>query len=144
MSSKFCSFFYSIAILIICLIPISGMINTTVNADSTSSQIVSDADDDYVFFVVDEGRTPLAAIPSDQSFSYLIWIVAGTLCMFVLFVYTSWYLTIRKNLWELSGKVSPIERKALKTPNGFFHPIRSYRLFKEAEHEVASFYSNLF
>lgn len=143
MSSRVCGFFCSIAFLVICLIPIMGLIKTTVNADSTISEISSQSDD-YVFFVVSENETPLAAIPSDQSYSYFIWIVLGTLVMFTFFVYTSWYLTIRKNLWELSGKFSPAERNILKSPNGFFHPVRSYRLYKEAETEVATLYSNLF
>lgn len=143
MTSKAINFICTISFVILCLIPLMGFIKATVSADPTKPSVTSQADDDYLFFIVDESETPLAAIPSNSSYYYVIWIVAGLICMFLLFVYTSWYLAIRKNLWELSGKVSPIERNALTAPKGFFHPIRSYRLYKEAENEVARLYSNI-
>ena len=143
MKSKMIDLICTISFVLLCLIPLMGLIKTTVIAGSTSSTVTSESGNDYLFFIVEESETPLAAIPTNSSNYYVIWIVCGLICMFLLFVYTSWYLAIRKNLWELSGKVSPIERKILTAPNGFFHPIRSYRLYKETENEVARMYSNI-
>lgn len=143
MSRKVINILITILLLIIVSIPFTVLIREDVSAISTSDEVTS-YDDDYVFFVVDEGQTPLAAIPAQQSSPYLWTIVITTLLVFMVFTYSSWYLSIRKNLWELSGKLPSVERNALKVPNGFFHPLRSYRLCKEAEHSVASVYSNLY
>ena len=51
-------------------------------------------------------------------------------------------MTIRKNTYELTGKLSPASRKEFRMSSGYFHPIRAYQLAKEAEATVASMYVN--
>ena len=131
-------------IFVLLLIPFMRLFPSQINADSTQGQIEEFNSGDYVFFIVEENEVPLSAIPEDKSSAFLLWIVLLTLATFGVFAYSSWYLSLRRNLWELSGKLSPMKRKALKVPNGYFHPVRSYRLCKEAEHDVASVYSELF
>ena len=144
MARKIVNIAIAFIMLIIIMIPVTIMLKTDVNAVSTSDEISSYDDGDYVFFIVDKGETPLAMIPANQSSHYVFGIVIFTLCVFAFFIYSSWYLTVRMSLWELSGKLPSAKRKSFKVPNGFFHPVRSYRLCKEAEHDVVSVYSDLF
>ena len=128
----------TIAFVFLFLLPMIGFMATETSADQTAQS--ASYSDDYVFFVVQNGEVPLAAAPHTDVSSYILWVVLASLILTILFVYSGWYLSIRRNTWELSGKLSVSNRKKLKMTSGFLHPIRAYQLSKEAEATVASMY----
>ena len=128
----------TIAFVFLFLLPIIGFMATEAGAGETAE--TASYTDDYVFFVVQNDDVPLAAAPSTGTSSYILWTAAICLLVIVAFMYSAWYLSIRRNTWELSGKLSPVNRRALKLSSGFLHPIRAYRLSKETEASVASMY----
>ena len=131
------------ALTILLLIPMMWLSAVRATADETT-QTAAVSGGDYVFFIVDQGDVPLAAVPTTGDPSYVLWICLSSAALMVLFVYTGWYLTVRKNLRELSDKLLPMERKAYRVTQGYFHPIRCYQLAKEAEDQVASIYNKYF
>ena len=132
-----------IALTILLLIPMMWLSAVKATADETT-QTVAASGGDYVFFIVDQGDVPLAAVPSTGDPSYVLWICLSSAALMVVFIYTGWYLTVRKNLRELSDKLLPVERKAYRVTQGYLHPIRCYQLAKEAEDQVASIYNKYF
>ena len=143
MSNKIFRFLIILAVTIICITPAFalGLYNT--KADTTAQSVGNSANNDYVFFIIDNEQAPLAAIPTELSTRYIPWFTLTVIVFIAIFIYISWYLNIRSNLWELSGKLPPAKRYALKRSMGFFHPVRSYRMCKEAEQDVVSIYSDI-
>ena len=131
----------TIAFLFLFLLPLIGLRATEVNAVSTTESAAAYSDD-YVFFIVQNDEVPLAAAPSTNISTYIIWVSLASFVLMMFFVYSAWFLSIRRNIWELSNKLSPLERRNIKGLTGFFHPVRSYHLAKEAEDSVASMYMN--
>ena len=124
------------------LLPIISLSATRTEAGETVQSAASHSGD-YVFFIVQNEEVPLAAAPSfDNVSSYILWIALASFVLTIAFVYSTWYLSVRKNICELTGKLSPAARRSFRMASGFFHPIRSYRLAKEAEDTVASMYFN--
>ncbi len=129
------------AFIALFLLPVLAFLSTEVSADKTAESAAVHTGD-YVFFVVQNEDVPLAAAPTVDASAYIIWIGLASFAVMIMFVYSAWYMSVRSNIRELTGKLLPMERKAFYTPQGFFHPIRSYRLAKEAEDTVASMYVN--
>ncbi len=133
-----------IAITILLLIPMLGFSPLKTTADETAGTATEYADD-YVFFIVDnEKDVPLAAVPTTGNPSYVLWICLTSAALMGLFVYTGWYLTIRKNLRELSSRLLPSERSAYHVEQGYLHPLKCYQLARDAEDQVASIYNKYF
>lgn len=130
----------TIAFVFLFLLPILGFMATETAAGQTSADVTTHSGD-YVFFIVSNDDVPLAAAPSTDISAYILWIGLASFALMMLFVYTSWYLSVRRNLGEMYGKMSSVERRAFRLSNGFFHPIRSYQLVREAEDTVASTYA---
>ncbi len=130
----------AIAFTFLFLLPITGFLSTETNAGQTAES--ASYSGDYVFYVVQNGEVPLAAVPHTDASSYIVWVSLASFVLTVLFIYSGWYISIRRNTWELSGKMSIANRRKLKMTSGFFHPIRAYQLSKEAEATVASMYVN--
>ncbi len=128
----------TIAFIALFLLPVLGFA-TEINADATAQSAVSSGD--YVFFVVENGDVPLAAAPTSNFSSYVLWIALGYFALLMLSIYSAWYLTMRRNIRELSDKLMPMERKAFNIPQSFFHPIRCRRLARDVENAVASTYA---
>ena len=131
----------TIAFVFLFLLPVIGFFATDVNAVSTTQSAASYSND-YVFFIVQNEDVPLSAVPTTNISSYILWIGLASFVVVMVFVYSAWYLSIRRNIWELSSKLTPLERRTIKVAMGFFHPVRSYRLAKETEDSVASMYMN--
>lgn len=129
----------AIAFITLFLLPIIGLSAVRAQAGATDQTAVSS--DGYVFYIVDSNDVPLAAAPSADVSVYVFWITLAAITVMVLFVYSTWYLSIRRNLFELSGRLSLSERRAYDLHYGFLHPVKSYRLEKEAEDMVVSRYS---
>ncbi len=129
----------TIAFIFLFLLPIIAFTSTSAQAGATADSAAAFSGD-YVFFVVQDNEVPLAAAPSTDMPSYIIWISLASLAVMTLFTYSAWYLNIRKILTELSYKLSPNERGSFVISKGYLHPIRSYQLAKEAENSVASMY----
>ena len=132
----------TIAFIVLFLLPVLGfMANETGAAETAESAAVTG---DYVFFVVQNDDVPLAAAPTNAgTASYLLWTALAAFVIMIFFIYSAWYLSVRRNIRELSYKLSPADRRALSVPNSFLHPIRCYQLSKEAEDTVASLYINI-
>ena len=129
----------AIAFITLFLLPIIGLSAVKAQAGATDQTAVSS--DGYVFYIVESNDVPLAATPSADVLVYVFWITLAAITVMVLFVYSAWYLSIRRNLFELSGRLSLSERRAYDLHYGFLHPVKSYRLEKEAEDMVVSRYS---
>ncbi len=130
----------AIAFIALFLLPLLGLSADITQAGATDQAATSSGD--YIFYIVENNNVPLAAVPSADASVYVIWVTLAAFGLMLLFVYSTWYLSIRKNLGELSGRLSPMERRTYNIPYGFLHPVRSYRLEKEAEDIVVSRYSN--
>jgi hypothetical protein len=130
----------TIAFVFLFLLPILGFMATDTNAVQT--QQTASYSGDYVFFIVQNGEVPLAAAPHSDISSYIIWVALASFILTIGLIYSGWYISIRRNTWELSGKLSVDKRRKLKMSSGFLHPIRAYQLSKEAEATVASMYIN--
>ncbi len=130
----------TIAFAVLFLLPILGFMATDTNAVQTAQ--TASFSDDYVFFVVQNGEVPLAAAPHTNTSSYILWVTLASFILTMCLVYSGWYLSIRRNTWEISGKLSIDKRRKLKMSSGFLHPIRAYQLAKDAEASVASMYIN--
>ncbi len=126
--------------IILMLIPMLGFSVVNVTADETAQTAVSHSGD-YVFFIVEQQDVPLAAAPSLGTPSYVMWVCISCALLMVLFVYTGWYLTVRKNIAELTSRLLPSERSAYIVEQGFLHPVKCYQLAREAEDQVASIYN---
>ena len=132
----------TIAFIFLFLLPVLAFMATTTQAGATSESAAVTSGD-YIFFLVDDNNeVPLAAAPTMTNAAYILWIGLASFAIMIGFIYSAWYLSIRRNLRELSYKLSPIERGAFKISQGYLHPIRSYHLAKEAEDSVASMYVN--
>ena len=129
----------TIAFIFLFLLPLLGFKTTGINAGATAESAVSTGD--YVFFVVQNEEVPLAAVPNTGVSGYVLWISLASLASVIVFMYSAWYMTIRRNTYELTGKLSPASRKEFRMSSGYFHPIRAYQLAKEAEATVASYMS---
>ena len=129
----------TIAFIALFLLPLIGLSPQKTQAGATEQAAVSSGD--YIFYIVENNDVPLAAAPSADPSVYVFWITLAAITVMVLFVYSTWYLSIRRNLYELSGRLSLSERRAYSISHGFLHPVRSYRLEKEAEDIVVSRYS---
>lgn len=127
------------AFIVLFLLPIIGLTSSDVSAVATTQSAT--ATNDYVFFIVENGDVPLAAAPSTGDVNYILWIALAYFSLMMLFIYSAWYLTTRKNIKELSDKLMPMERDAFNISQSFFHPVRCYRMAKEAEDAVASTYA---
>ena len=133
----------TIAFIFLFLLPVLAFMSTTTQAGATSETAVTHTGD-YIFFVVsDNNDVPLAAAPTVSNVStYILWVGLASFAIMITFIYSAWYLSVRRNLREMSRKLSPVERKAFAISQGYLHPIRSYHLAKEAEDSVASMYVN--
>lgn len=130
----------AIAFIALFLLPLLGLSAETTQAVATDQAATSSGD--YIFYIVENNNVPLAAVPSADASVYVFWVTLSAFGLMLLFVYSTWYLSIRRNLYELSGRLSLTERRAYSISHGFLHPVRSYRLEKEAEDIVVSRYSN--
>ena len=131
----------TVAFLALFMLPLLGFLTNEINAGETAQTAVSTGD--YVFFVVSNDEVPLAAAPTQNASAYILWIGLTAIALTILSVYSAWYMTIKSNVRELSYKMSPVERRAIGASQSFFHPIRSYRIAKETEDNVASMYLNI-
>lgn len=131
----------TVAFIALFLLPLLGFFANEINATETAQAASSSGD--YVFFVVSNDEVPLAATPSMDASTYILWIGLGAAALTIFFIYSTWYFSIRNTVKELSYKMSPAQRRAINVSQSFFHPIRSYRLAKETEDNVASMYINL-
>ena len=130
----------TVAFAFLFLLPVLGFMTTTTTAGETSeSGAISPQG--YVFFIVENNETPLAAAPSADVSAYILWIGLGSFAVIVMFMYSAWYFSVKRNIRELTDRLSPMERGAFVIRQGFLHPIRSYRLAQEAEDTVASIYT---
>lgn len=127
--------------IILISIPICILLNMKADADETT-QTVQEYDNDYVFFVLEDSKVPLAAAPISHS-SHTNMTFAFVSFAFIsvfAFGYLLWYLSI-KHTTAMLVSVSPIMlRKDLIERNSILHPIRSYRASKEAEYSVTQKY----
>lgn len=131
----------TIAFIFLFLLPVLAFMATTAQAGATSESAAYTGD--YIFFVVNDNTdVPLAAAPTTTNAAYILWVGLASFAIMIGFIYSAWYLSVRRNLREMSYKLSPLERRAFKISQGYLHPIRSYRLAKEAEDSVASMYVN--
>ena len=131
----------TIAFVFLFLLPVLGFVTTTTEAGETSQSAVTHSND-YVFFIVqDNSEVPLAATPSSDISTFILWTGLASFAIVIIFMYFAWYLSVRRNLRELSDRLSPLERRAYMIPQGYLHPVRSYRLAREAEDTVASIYT---
>ena len=131
----------TIAFIALFLLPMTGFMAKEANAVQTAESMTSNGD--YVFFVVQNEEVPLAAAPAGDVSSYILWVALAALLITISFIYSAWYMTMRRNINELSYKLTPAERRAIQLSQSFFHPIKCRRLARETEATIASMYINI-
>jgi len=131
-----------IAVLALMLIPILAFTQKSVGADETDTAISSD-NGDYVFFVVEEGQTPLAALPSARTnHDSLTWFVVLSSVFVAAFIYSMWCLTLKHNANVMVEKLPVFLRGDLRSKNVFLHPLATAQAIKDAEYCVTFKYVN--
>lgn len=126
----------ALVLVLLILVPILFLSGNYTSADQTVDSIHA-TDNDYIFFVVDQGSVPLAATPTlhhYENFSFYFVIVATVSVL--LFIYSMWCLTIRHNANVLVEKLPVFLRSELRNTKVFLHPIRSLQAIKDAEYCV--------
>lgn len=131
--------FIVIVLAIIISIPIMVFTKVNATADSTSSAI-SSFNDDYVFFVVEEGQTPLASMPTASHSSNVSVIVSVTTICILALAYAVYCFSLYHNASVIATKLPVYLRGNVKNTNAFLHPLKSYHYIKEAEYNVAQKY----
>lgn len=131
----------AIAIVALIAVPLSATIKTSVNATQPSekAQLI---DNDYVFFIIEDEQTPLAALPSSYtSTNYLPLVISMSAIFVTLFIYSIWCLTIKHNANVLLDKLPIFLRSQLRNSNVFLHPFRTKQAIRDAEYCVTFKYS---
>lgn len=128
----------TLAFISLFLLPVIAFSASKTQAGATEESVSGSGD--YVFFIVENEEVPLAALPSANASSYILWVGLAAFAITMMFVYFAWYLSIRRNVRELCRKLTPAERRAFLISRGYLHPIRSYQLAREAEDTVASMF----
>lgn len=141
-SMRFAKILLAIAIILIVSLPIFAVLQIDADADVTDSVITS-VNNDYVFFVVEDGQTPLAAAPkASNTHSSLFGFVLMASSMVILFIYSMWCLTIKHNVNVMIEKLPYFLRSSLRNTNVFLHPLKSKQAIKDAEYNITFKYVN--
>jgi len=130
--------FLVIAIILVS-IPILAMLEKKADADETQSSITS-FNDDYVFFVIEDNKTPLAAAPVSHNYSSLLWIVLGVATVLIFFGYSVWYVNIKDATELIVADLPENVRKNIITKASFFHPITTQFACEEAVYSATESY----
>lgn len=124
-----------IAILI--ALPIYMIISAHEAGADETSQTIQEYNGDYVFFIVEENKTPLAAVPTKSSASSpFVWVTFSSFIIFAIAAYSIWYVTVRYNIKTLYNALPEYARPAGYGKSEFFNPSASYNNLKNLEYTV--------
>lgn len=138
--AKISHILFIIVVIALIAIPLYMFLSANSIGADEPTQTIQSYDNDYVFFVLEDSKVPLAATPVASASPSASIIVVGAFVLVIVFGYILWYLNIKHNTAMLVS-VSPIKsRKDLIDTNSILHPIRSYRASKEAEYSVTQKY----
>lgn len=124
------------AVIALYLILITGL--NTIVANATATGEFASSSGDYIFYIIENNEVPLAAVPAKNASVYILWITLASFAVMIIFMYLAWYLSTRRTVRELTGRLTPAERRACMVSNDFLHPVKLFRLEKEAEDMVIS------
>ena len=132
----------AIATAFLIMLPLLYISQVTAGADETSTSLTNTGDG-YVFFVVDEGQVPLAAVPTTHhSVNPIPLFVCFAAVSIVLFIYCMYCLTMTHNANVMAEKLPVFMRSELRNCNAFLHPLRVKSAIKDAEYCVTFKYIN--
>lgn len=115
-----------VAILLI-TIPFVVFSQTKTEADSTT-QAISSQDGDYIFFIVEEGKTPLAAAPQVEHSNSVIWFVFITMLSVAGLIYVFWYMALIHNTNAFINSIPAYLRPSNVYKGSILHPIRTMEI----------------
>lgn len=128
-----------IAVILIA-IPLCIAFETKADADATNSSITK-YDDNYVFFVVEDSKTPLAAIPVQSGDNRMIvWVIAAMGISIVMTAYSLWYFNMKNTKSIILRDLPQYAKNELSNRQSFFHPIRTRLACREAAYTAANRY----
>lgn len=129
------------AIILLVALPICVFCEISAQADSTQ-ETVTTHNDDYVFFVVEDTQTPLAAAPviAANTVSPVLWVVLATFIGVLSICYISWYMMLLHNTNTFINKMPSYLRNKRLFRGSILHPIRSMELSEELAYDVANKY----
>lgn len=123
-------------------IPLLMLFEKKADAVETKSTITS-YDGDYIFFVVEDNKTPLAAAPHQSSANILPIIIVGFVSgLLIISAYTLWYINLKNIASNLIYVLPESLREEMINKTSFFHPVRLKSVCEEAAHNVANQYMN--
>lgn len=132
-----------LAIILLISVPLCLMMKSQADAGETSESITA-YDSDYVFFVIEENKTPLAAVPFETSSANysVVLIIALAFSAIICFGYSIWYAGTRNRIINLVRFLPKTLRNNLVSQLSILHPVRAHQLSREAEYDVANLFSN--
>lgn len=128
-------------VILLVTIPIMAYYEISAEAGSTEESITT-YNDDYIFFVVEDNKTPLAAAPHVTSthVSPVLWVVVSTFIGVLGICYISWYLMLRENTRTFANKLPSYLRNRRTYKGSIFHPIRSMEYSCDMVYDVTKNY----
>lgn len=132
---------FIVAILLL-TIPFVAFSQTKAEADSTTQAITSH-DGDYVFFIVEESKTPLAAAPQIEHNNSVVWFVVITLLSIVGLIYVFWYMALIHNTNAFINSIPAYLRPVNTYKGSILHPIRTMEISNDMAYTlVDKFFKN--
>lgn len=130
-----------IAIVLLITIPICMLIKINTEAGATKETITS-YNDDYVFFVVEEGKTPLASVPvaSTGGITPVAFIVTITLVFVLSICYFGWYMMLMHNTRTFVNNLPSYLRNKKTIKGSILHPIKSLEYSSDMAYDIARNY----
>ena len=140
-SMRFAKILLIIVTIILITIPICIVMENKVDADSTKDTIES-YDGDYVFFVIEDSKTPLAFAPTEKSSGngMIIWVITMTTAAIIFATYSLWYFNTKNTISVVANGLPVYAKHELMKKGGFFHPIRSQQACEEAVYSATNQY----
>lgn len=140
-SMKIAKILLIIITLILVTIPICIIMETKADAGATQETIES-YDGDYVFFVIEDSKTPLAFAPTENSSGngMIIWVIAMTTIAIIFATYSIWYFNTKNTISVVADGLPVYAKSELMQKGSFFHPIRSKLACDEAVYSAANQY----
>lgn len=125
--------------IVLISIPVLAILEKRADADATKSSITS-FNEDYVFFVIEDNQTPLAAAPVTHNYSSILWIVLGLATVLIFFAYSLWFVNTKSATELIVADLPESIRSKIVTKASFFHPIITQSACEEAVYSATEKY----
>lgn len=115
--------------------------DSAMNIEGTSDFSKSASGEDYVFVVIDDEPTALAATPFQSKNIPLVFLtVCSSLIAMIAVSYVFWYTMVRRNIYNYSRIIPDYEIRSLIPAKAFVHPFELSAAEIEVQYRAANRY----